>query len=118
MSLHNKQTEKLEETYAQLSKFEAQSNEYLQGINFNPMIVSNYAMYGKKLQDEISALQSFIKKIENEIKYQQKTVKEAYIKVKSLENLEEKQKEQYLRDLQSEEIKEIDDIVNSRRNIA
>ena len=47
-----------------------------------------------------------------------RVVKNAYIKVKSLENLHDKQKEQYLKEFQKEEIKEIDDIVNSRRNIA
>ena len=46
---------------------------------------------------------------------QQQIAKEAYIKVKSLENLKEKQKEQYNKELLQEEIKQIDDIVNSKR---
>ena len=49
---------------------------------------------------------------------QQELTKEAYIKVKSLEKLKEKQKEQYDKEVLQEEFKLIDDIVNSKRTIA
>ena len=49
---------------------------------------------------------------------QQQKEKQAYIKVKSLENLKEKQKEQYEKELLKEEYKMVDDIVNSRRTTA
>ena len=49
---------------------------------------------------------------------QQAITKDAYIKVKSLEKLKEKQKEQYDKEVLREEFKLIDDIVNSKRVIA
>ena len=48
----------------------------------------------------------------------QEIAKEAYIKVKSLEKLKEKQKEQYDKEVLAQEFKLIDDIVNSKRTIA
>ncbi|MBR2068638.1 MAG: flagellar export protein FliJ [Candidatus Gastranaerophilales bacterium] len=118
LSAVNKQQDKLNENINTLNLFKIKSEEYLQGNNFDPMTISNYAMYGAKLQKEINVQKELIKKMQFSVENQQQRVKEAYIKVKSLENLEEKQKERYLKELQLEEIKEIDDIVNSRRNIA
>ena len=114
----NMQTEKENQLIILLNSFKKESEKYLQGNDFNPMTISNYAMYGKKLQDEISLQKELIKKSKKDLQSQQQVVKNAYIKVKSLENLKDRQKEQYLKEFQQEEIKEIDDIVNSRRNIA
>ena len=75
-------------------------------------------MYGQKLQEKLLLQMELIKKTKRDLSNQQQVVKQAYIKVKSLENLQDKQKEQYLKEFQQEEIKETDDIVNSRRNIA
>ena len=59
-----------------------------------------------------------IEKTKFDLKIQQEKTKEAYIKVKSLEKLKEKQKEQHNKEVLQEEFKMIDDIVNSRRTIA
>ncbi len=118
LNILNKQTEKENQLTASLNSFRQDSEKYMQGGNFDPMTISNYAMYGKKLQDEINLQKELIKKTRKDIEKQQQIVKNAYIKVKSLENLKDRQKEQYLKEFQMEEIKEIDDIVNSRRSIA
>ncbi|MBQ8475450.1 flagellar FliJ family protein [bacterium] len=118
LNVYNKQTDILNEMLYVLDAFKKESERYLEGENFNPMVVSNYAMYGAKLQNDIKVQKDLIQKTEIALKHQQEVVKQAYIKVKSLENLKDRQKEQYLKELQSEEIKQIDDIVNSRRNIA
>ena len=59
-----------------------------------------------------------IEKTKFDLKMQQEKTKDAYIKVKSLEKLKEKQKEQYDKEVLQEEFKMMDDIVNSRRIIA
>ena len=105
-------------TIAQLNIFKKESENYLQSDNFNPATISNYARYAEKLQNDIKLQKSVVDKTKEVLDNQQKKVKQAYIDVKSLENLEDRQKEQYLKEVQLEEIKEIDDIVNSRRNIA
>ena len=118
LNILNKQTEKENQLILSLNSFKQDSETYIQGGNFDPMTISNYAMYGKKLQDEINLQKELIKNTRKDIERQQQIVKNAYIKVKSLENLKDRQKEQYLKEVQMEEIKEIDDIVNSRRSIA
>jgi flagellar export protein FliJ len=118
LSVFNKQTEKIQKMILELDAFKKESENYLQGSNFNPLTVSNYAMYAKKLQEDIELQKTINEKTKEVLDIQQQTVKKAYIGVKSLENLESKQKEQYLKEIQLEEIKEIDDIVNSRRIIA
>ncbi len=118
LNVLNSQIEKQNQLNDELAALKMNSETYLQGEVFDPMTISNYAMYGKKIQDAISLQQELIKKTRKDLNNQQQVVKNAYIKVKSLENLHDRQKEQYLKEFQKEEIKEIDDIVNSRRNIA
>ena len=62
--------------------------------------------------------EKIMEKTKLELEHQQEIAKEAYIQVKSLENLKEKQKQQYNQELLQEEFKMVDDIVNSRRTIA
>ena len=118
LNVLNKQTEKLSKTIFQLEQIKQESKTYLQGVTFDPMTISNYSRYIAKLQDDIVLQEAIIKNTNSALNLQKTTVKEAYIKVKSLENLKEKQKERYLKEIQIEEIKETDDIINSRRNIA
>jgi len=118
LNVFNKQIEKIQEMTAQLSALKEESERYLQGNNFDPLTISNYAMYVKKFQEDIELQKAVNKKTKEVLDAQQLIVKKAYIGVKSLENLKDKQKEQYLKEIQMEEIKEIDDIINSRRNIA
>lgn len=118
LNVYNKQTEQINELVSQLDTIKEESENYLQSDNFNSVTISNYARYAEKLQNDIKLQKAIIDKTKEVLDNQQKKVKQAYIDVKSLENLEDRQKEQYLKEVQLEEIKEIDDIVNSRRNIA
>ena len=59
-----------------------------------------------------------IEKTKLDLLRQQAITKQAYIQVKSLEKLKEKQKAQYDKEVQLEEFKLIDDLVNSKRTIA
>ena len=118
LKIYNEQTQKLDMTVSQLNIFKKESEQYLQGDSFNPMTISNYAMYAKKLQDDIKLQNTIINKTKEVMENQQIKIKQAYIAMKSLENLKDRQKEQYLKEFQLEEIREIDDMVNSRRNIA
>lgn len=118
LNLYNKQVDILNKMMQQISVLESENENLLQGENYNPVIISNYSMYSKKMLNDIKLQKEIIKTTKKDIENQQQNVKIAYIKVKSLENLEEKQKERYFKELQREEIKEIDDIVNSRRSIA
>ena len=118
LSVYNQQKDKLNKIFEIQNEVKNESENYLLGENVNPSIISNYSGYIKKLQDDIKVQNEILKETKEVLDNQQNLVKEAYIKVKSLENLKDKHKEQYLKEMQSEEIKEIDDIVNSRRNIA
>lgn len=94
------------------------SEQYLFAETFNPYIVSNYSSFSNKIVQDIKTQKLIIEKTKNDMLKQQEITKEAYIKVKSLEKLKEKQKEQYNKELLLEEFKLIDDIVNSKRTIA
>lgn len=118
LSVYNKQKNQLNEMIEELNEAKKESEKYLLDGNIDPSVISNYSNYIKKMQNNITLQNEVINKTKEVTDKQQNIVKEAYIKVKSLENLQDKQKEKYLKELQLEEIKEIDDIVNSRRNIA
>ena len=79
------------------------------------MTVANYSSFAIKLTNDIKTQELIIKRTQNDLNRQQNVVKDAYIKVKSLENLKEKQKEAYIQEQIQEEFKQVDDIVNSRR---
>ena len=70
------------------------------------------------MSQDIQKLKNDIEKTKVIFSKQQQIVKQAYIKVKSLEKLKEKRKEEYNKEVLQEEFKLIDDIVNSRRTIA
>ncbi len=118
LSILNKQTDKLNEMILLSENTSKESEQYLQGDKLDPQVISNYFNYIKRLQNDIKLQREVLNKTKEVLNNQQQIVKEAYIKVKSLENLHTKQKEQYLKEFQQEEFKELDDIVNSRRNIA
>ena len=94
------------------------SEKYLFSETFNPFVISNYSSFSNKIIQDIATQKMIIEKTKFDLKIQQEKTKEAYIKVKSLEKLKEKQKEQYNKEVLQEEFKMIDDIVNSRRTIA
>ena len=99
-----------------LKAIENEASSYIEGEDFNPDIISNYGAYLNKLSQDIETQKQIIERTRQDLLIQQEFTKQAYIKVKSLENLKQKQKEDYQKELLLEEFKEIDDIVNSRRS--
>lgn len=118
MNIYNKQKDVLQEMIFELEILEKESEKYLSESNFNPELISNYSSFSFKLTQDIKTQEKIIKETERDLIKCQEAAREGYIKVKSLENLKEKQKEQYDREFLQEEFKQIDDIVNSRRKLA
>lgn len=114
-NVYNKQKEVLEEMKYTLAKIEQDSEKSLQLMDFNVSLISSYSSFYQKVSNDIKVQEQIIEKTYQDVLKQQDITKAAYVKVKSLENLKEKQKEQYLKELQLEEVKELDDIVNSKR---
>lgn len=114
LRVYNNQKEALDKLFSEVETIKSEINKSFGNNDFNPQIISNYNSYLYKLSQDIEAQKEVLSKIEQDIEKQQEVLKDAYIKVKSLEVLKDKQKEQYLKEQQYEEIKELDDIVNSR----
>ena len=87
----------------------------MDAIEFNPLIITNYHSFLEQLSQKMLAQEKVIQRTQIELNKQQEITKQAYIQVKTLEKLKEKQKEQYNKEFLQEEFKLIDDIVNSRR---
>ena len=118
INILNKQNDVLKEMQLTLENVRNESQEYFFSQAFNPCIVSNYSSFSNKLIQDIKTQKLIIEKTKIDMLKQQEIAKEAYIKVKSLEKLKEKQKEQYDKEVLAQEFKLIDDIVNSKRTIA
>lgn len=118
MNIFNKQNEILNEMEIALQNVRNDSERYLFGETFSPCLVSNYNSFASKIIQDITTQKLIIEKTKTDLLRQQELTKKAYIEVKSLEKLKEKQKAQYDREVLQEEFKLIDDIVNSRRTIA
>jgi len=114
-NVFNKQKEILEEMKYTLVKIEQDSEKNINAAGFNISLINSYSSFYQKVSNDIKAQEEIIERTEKDVLRQQEITKAAYIKVKSLENLKEKQKAQYIKELQLEEIKELDDIVNSKR---
>ena len=117
-NVFNKQNEILQEMFLALENLRKEQEQYLFADNFNPSLISNYTSFSNKINQEIQTQKLIIEKTKLDLLKQQAITKDAYIKVKSLEKLKEKQKLEYDKELQLEEIKLIDDIVNSKRKTA
>lgn len=115
MNILNKQNDILNEMEFKLITLSKEC-EQISNEQFNPIIVSNYYSYSNKLSQDIKMQKEIIKRTEIDLSKQQEGVKKAYIKVKSLESLKEKQKEKYNQEFLKEEFKEIDDIVPQNKN--
>lgn len=85
------------------------------GETFNPAIIANYSSYILKIENDILIQTNKIKSAETDFLNQKDNVKKAYIEVKTLEKLKEKQLERYNKEALNEEIKFIDDIVCAKR---
>lgn len=117
-NIFNKQNEVLKEMELALENIRNDSEKYLFSETFNPFVISNYSSFSNKIIQDIATQKMIMEKTKFDLKMQQEKTKDAYIKVKSLEKLKEKQKEQYDKEVLQEEFKMMDDIVNSRRTIA
>ena len=118
MNIYNKQQDVLDEMNFKLNQLRMESEKYLEYGEFNPNLIVSYNAFAHKLIQDIKTQEKIMEKTKLELEHQQEIAKEAYIQVKSLENLKEKQKQQYNQELLQEEFKMVDDIVNSRRTIA
>ena len=117
-NIFNKQNEILKEMQTTLENVRNDSEKYLFTETFSPCLVSNYNSFASKIIQDITTQKLIIEKTKVDLLKQQESTKRAYIDVKSLEKLKEKQKAQYDKEVLQEEFKLIDDIVNSRRTIA
>lgn len=117
-NIYNQQQLVLKEMQQALENIRNDSEKYLLQETFNPCMVSNYSAFSNKITQDITSQKLIIERTKLDLAKQQEITKNAYIQVKSLEKLKEKQKAQYDREVLQEEFKLIDDIVNSRRTIA
>lgn len=115
VDVYNKQRNILEQMKHSLLELQAEIERYVQSDDFNPSYVANYSSFSSKLLQDIKTQEKIIEKTNLDLIKQQEIAKEAYIKVKSLENLKEKQKEQYNKEMLNEEFKLIDDITSTKR---
>jgi len=118
MNVLNKQNDVLQEMRQTLDRINNESEKQLFSQTFNPYLISNYSSFSNKIVQDIKTQTLIIEKTKFEMQKLQEVAKEAYIKVKSLEKLKEKQKAQYDKEVLREEFKLMDDIVNSKRTIA
>ena len=117
-NIFNKQNEILKEMQIALENIRNDSEKYLFSETFSPCLVSNYNSFASKIVQDITTQKLIIEKTKVDLLKQQQETKQAYIQVKSLEKLKEKQKALYDKEVLQEEFKLIDDVVNSRRTIA
>ena len=115
MNYLNKQKEILDELNSELKKSEVALDNYLAQNEVNVIVFETYSNYIKNLNHKIVSQIENIRKATIELNKQQIKTKEAYIGVKTLEKLKEKQKESYNKEVMMEEFKLLDDIVNSKR---
>lgn len=115
MNIYNRQNEILNEMMFSLEALKNESERYLSKGNFDANLIANYSAFSNKMIQDIKMQENIISKTKIDLEKQQEVVKSAYIQVKSLENLKEKQKERHNKEMLQEEIKQLDDIVNSRR---
>lgn len=117
-NVYNQQNEILKQMQTALENIRNDSEKHIFSETFNPFILSNYSSFSNKIVQDITAQKLIIEKTKLDLLKQQALTKQAYIQVKSLEKLKEKQKMQYDKEVLQEEFKLIDDIVNSKRIIA
>ena len=112
---YNKEKEELENLISKLERLKNDSEKYFQQVGFCTSLISNYGNYLSKIDSEVITQQNIIKNIEIELNKQQESTKKAYIELKTIENLKQKQREDYDKQVLYEEIKTLDDITNSKR---
>ena len=115
MDVYNRQNDVLNEMNLKLTELSNETEKLLQQGIINPQLIANYNSFSQKLVHDITTQNEIIKKTKIDLDRQQEKTKKAYIDVKTLENLREKQKERYNQEFALEEIKILDDIVSSRK---
>ena len=115
-NVYNTQKNVLNEMMFDLANLEKEASKYIEEGDINPDIIANYTSFSGKLSSDIKTQELIIEKTKEDMLLQQEITKQAYIKVKSLENLKDKQKENYNKELLLEEFKELDDMSASRRS--
>ena len=116
VQLYNEQKGKLDILKEKLEHLEQNSAEYFQQVGFSSSLIENYRKYILKTDSELKTQKNVIQRIEVELTKQQQNTQKAYIELKTIENLKQKQKEEYDKLLLQEEIKTLDDITNSKRS--
>lgn len=117
MNIYNKQKEALKRIVENFQNIQKQADEYVNQSNFNIEMITSFRAYSNKLSQDIKAQKEMIENTFKELTHQQLIAKNAYIEVKTLEKLKEKQKEKYDREFLLEETKTLDDIVSTRRKV-
>ena len=92
-----------------------QLNSTLENSILDIQFVLGYKNYIERLEQDIKTQFEIIKKTQIELEEQQIQVSEAYKEVKILEKLKEKQYKNFLFEYEQNQIKELDDITNSRQ---
>lgn len=90
-------------------------NATLENSILDIQFVVGYKNYLERLEQDIKTQFEIIKKTQIELEEQQIQVNEAYKEVKVLEKLKEKQYKNFLFEYEQNQIKELDDITNSRQ---
>ncbi len=95
--------------------FKKQLNQALESSILDIQTVVSHKNYLQRIEQDIETQFEIIKKTQIELEEQQRAVNEAYKEVKVLEKLKEKQYKNFLFEYEQNQIKELDDITNSRR---
>ena len=90
-------------------------NATLENSILDIQFVVGHKNYLERLEQDIKTQFEIIKKTQIELEEQQIQVNEAYKEVKVLEKLKEKQYKNFLFEYEQNQIKELDDITNSRQ---
>ena len=90
-------------------------NATLENSILDIQFVVDHKNYLERLEQDIKTQFEIIKKTQIQLEEQQIQVNEAYKEVKVLEKLKEKQYKNFLFEYEQNQIKELDDITNSRQ---
>lgn len=110
----NEQTKKMEEIQAQEVQILKSLEDVCGTESLDITTISNSNGFLEVLGNEEKKQTRVIENTKNILNHKQIEVKDAYIKVKTLEKLKEKQEKEYYLSFEVKEAKEIDDIVTTR----
>lgn len=115
LNTYNKQKEVLQDIISRFEILQQKADEYASSSHFNIEMITSFRSYSFKLASDIKNQKEIIKKTSQELTKQQNAANKAYMEVKTLEKLKEKQKEKYDKEFLNEEFKTLDDISASRQ---